>query len=281
MIPTGYNHLTIDMAGGVDVVANASEASGGIVVLIGETGTGTASTSQGGTINLLNARTSIIASNHDDEITDLAEHEGLKRINGGEGDDEITINGSKGMLIGGDGDDTITGGDDNDVIVGDSASGFVGAWTNELKGGAGFDYILSMGQDDDVFGGDDADLIEVRGTAVARGGAGNDIIDARSLGFHQSFSVKIGAEDDGNDVVLSSKTGSSPLEEGVDVIFDGISLSDVTIILNVEPDGEGIFNGAGDAVVLIESTGATLFIPNVYVHMIFENGENNHSHRIR
>lgn len=149
--------LTIDFRGGGNDVTNGGNAAAGLQLSIAADGAGTLTdTATGGVISLLNAHTQIIGSAYDDEIADHAVHDGLKRIGGGAGNDEITASGSDAMIKGGAGDDTLTGGAGNDVIAGE-------AGTNILEGGGGSDMLIA--------GGDDAFA------PILDGGAGNDVID--------------------------------------------------------------------------------------------------------
>jgi Ca2+-binding RTX toxin-like protein len=270
-IPDGYV-LEIDLGSDQgDVIANAAGASTSIQLLIDGTGTGTLKGTGPGVINLLNAGTQIIGSAYDDEITDLAVHDGLKRIDGGGGNDVITVGGSDALIRGGDGDDELSGGDGNDVILGSGDFYYASTGADVLSGGGGADHIVSTGMDDRIDGGDGSDWIEIYysgGTQFSvRGGRGNDVIDATHVPY---LSVTFGA-DDGHDMILRNATGS-PFENYPIIVLDGIDYSDITIIWDVVPGSNGYVNGSGDAVLMVESTGATIFIPDVYGAVYFQGG---------
>ena len=287
-IPAGLS-LEIDMADGRDVIANAEEMSGRIVVDIDDNGDGTASTPDGGgTIQLRNAKTQIIGSAYDDEITDLAEHEGTKRIDGGDGDDEITVDGSKATLLGGGGDDTLTGGEDNDRLTGGAGDDVIDGGdgndlimgdvllapyegANVLNGGGGADHIVSTAGSDQIDGGDGADWIDIYFSSLsgfsAYGGEGNDVIDITRVPL--TYVNIVLSADGGNDMVLRTPVGLN--ERGPNIVLEGISDSDITIIWDatLNSTGSGTF---GDAVVIVESTGASIFIPSVAGWVHFEDG---------
>lgn len=280
-IPAGYN-LTIDMGDGADVIANAEGASGRIVVNIGTNGTGTASTPDGGgTIDLLNAKTQIIGSYYDDEITDLAEHDGLKRIDGKDGDDVITVDGSDAMIRGGYDDDTLTGGTGNDVLYGDDGDDI-------LHGGEGSDFLETRHADteadtaeeeDELYGDEGHDYLRASANstgATLSGGAGNDAIDARG----SNVTVVFGAGD-GHDLILSDRALGDGYELGQG--FDGVSRIDMTtvsksgvtliwdpqhLVEHILPNGNpqdtpGYLIREGDLAIRIDATGDTILVKNV------------------
>ncbi|MDQ8756115.1 calcium-binding protein [Sphingosinicella sp. LHD-64] len=270
LIPNGYT-LTIDMGPGADVIANAEELSGRIVVNIDDQGTGTASTPDGGgTINLFNAKTQIIGSAYDDEITDLAVHDGLKRIDGGAGADVITVDGSDAMIFGGEdtASDILTGGDGNDMIV----SGWSGG--DEMYGGGGNDYLVVAGSGDSAEGGSGDDYIEVTAIldAYVAGGAGNDVImllppEDGDL----DITVEFGANDGHDTVIARDADGVTHRHTGR---FDLSSLAkdDVTVIWDAQiiadnpPSGPGLYGTVqlrGDLVVRVNATGATILFEDV------------------
>jgi serralysin len=178
-IPDDYE-LTIDLGDGADVIANAAGASTSIHAFINPDGSGTLKGEGPGTIHLLNAKTQIIGSQYGDEITDLAEHKGVKRIDGGGGDDVIIVGGSNARLMGGDGDDILTGGDGSDVLMG-------GEGDNRLFGGGGTDLLISDAEtntsgEEVLDGGEGSGLLiarNMRDNVILSGGGGNDLIDAR------------------------------------------------------------------------------------------------------
>jgi Ca2+-binding RTX toxin-like protein len=107
----------------------------------------------------------------------------LIRVNGGDGNDVITLDEANGplpaaQLFGGDGNDTLTGGSGNDSLSGqdgnDSLSGRGG--NDTLSGGAGDDFIAGGAGNDRLVGGDGNDFLDGdQGTDVGILGAGNDV----------------------------------------------------------------------------------------------------------
>lgn len=289
LIPGGYT-LTIDMGPGTDVIANASAASGGIVIDIDDGGNGTASTPDGGgTINLLNAKTQIIGSYYDDEITDLAVHDGLKRIDGGNGNDEITVDGSEAMVVGGEGNDIIIGGAKSDYLVG-------GEGDNQLFGGGGADVLVSNRveapwiEGEVLDGGAGSDRLVVQGAnddLILRGGAGNDLIDASAVATDEYDGTKVVFETgDGHDLIVGDYwAGQNPTLDdfssgrlllGVsEIAFADVELSEVTIKWDVtitdQEDTEFDVNnnvlrrdyaGIGDLAITLTATGDSILIKN-------------------
>ncbi len=107
----------------------------------------------------------------------------LIRVNGGDGNDAITLDETNGplpaaQLFGGDGNDTLTGGSGDDQLSGqdgnDSLFGRGGG--DSLAGGAGDDFIAGGAGNDTMFGGDGNDFVDGdQGADVAFLGAGNDV----------------------------------------------------------------------------------------------------------
>jgi Ca2+-binding RTX toxin-like protein len=107
----------------------------------------------------------------------------LIRVNGGDGNDTITLDETNGtlpaaLLFGGDGNDTLTGGSGNDELLGqegnDSLSGRGGA--DLLSGGGGNDFIAGGAGNDTLFGGDGDDFLDGdQGADIGFLGAGNDV----------------------------------------------------------------------------------------------------------
>ncbi|HEX2972916.1 MAG TPA: calcium-binding protein [Tepidisphaeraceae bacterium] len=92
-------------------------------------------------------------------------------IDGGEGNDNITVYSGNNSIAGGDGADTITGGTGNDSIDG-------GNGNDVIRGNAGRN-VLSGGEGNDgITGGSNADtLLGNAGDDTLRGGGGNDSLD--------------------------------------------------------------------------------------------------------
>jgi Ca2+-binding RTX toxin-like protein len=257
---SGYT-LTIDALGGQsqdDILNFAGMGSGFSYVPNGSNylltslaGNGHAG---GGHITLLNFHTQIVGSAYDDIITDEAE--GHKAINGGEGDDVITVGDEAGdaKIQGGDGSDILTGGDGNDRIVGDNGGTNE---TNVMSGGDGADYIYSQSYLDELDGGDGDDYLEATNgnvnNTMIRGGAGNDYI-ATNGGL-----IFFGAGD-GHDAVHHDLTdGNIP----INIFLEGLGVGDITLIWDVTLDGLGSYWGIGDIALVINSTGASIFIAQV------------------
>lgn len=100
---------------------------------------------------------------------------GLRKlvINGGAGDDVITVSGTRAVpatLNGGDGNDILTGGIGNDVINGGNGNDTLdgGAGKDQISGGAGADTITGGAGADTIHGNDGNDNIN--------GGAGDDTL---------------------------------------------------------------------------------------------------------
>ena len=122
------------------------------------------------------------------------------RINGGAGDDTITIDQTNGSfqdypatIQGGAGNDTVHGGDESDRISGgagfDSLDGGAGNDTlfgqqgdDVLIGGIGNDYLAGMRGHDSLVGGDGNDTLQDPfGPDTVLGGAGDNVFNLRSL----------------------------------------------------------------------------------------------------
>ena len=107
----------------------------------------------------------------------------LIRVNGGDGNDVISLDETNGalpaaQLFGGDGNDALTGGSGNDELSGqdgsDSLSGRSG--DDSLIGGSGDDVIAGGAGNDTLVGGDGNDFLDGdQGADVGILGAGDDI----------------------------------------------------------------------------------------------------------
>ncbi|HEV8606493.1 MAG TPA: beta-propeller domain-containing protein, partial [Tepidisphaeraceae bacterium] len=144
------------------------------------------------------------------------------QINGGRGDDDITLDlgadldNIEATILGGRGDDTIEGGSGDDFLRGgggdDEISGGLG--DDELWGGWGDDEILGEEGEDDIWGQGDSDtIVGGLGEDEMWGGDGSD---ALSGGYDEDF-VRGG---DGKDT-LRGGDGADSLKGGggVDTIF--------------------------------------------------------------
>ncbi|MFL6854487.1 MAG: calcium-binding protein [Sphingomicrobium sp.] len=107
----------------------------------------------------------------------------LVRVNGGDGNDVITLDETNGPLPaaelnGGDGNDTLTGGSGNDRLSGQDGTDTLtgGAGNDTLSGGGGNDFITGGAGNDTLLGGSGNDFLDGdQGADVAILGAGNDV----------------------------------------------------------------------------------------------------------
>jgi Ca2+-binding RTX toxin-like protein len=228
-IPEDYR-LTIDFAGGEDDVLNGGQAAEGMEVLIDAQGNGTLSDTEEPTlrhIDLLHVHTQIIGSAYDDTITDSAA--GGKRIDGGAGDDAITVGGNGSLVYGGAGDDMLQGGDGCDLLVG-------GAGNNALFGGGGTDILIcgagaaSEADVEMLDGGAGSDLLLSTGSrpsVTMRGGGGNDVIDARLNAA--GVTLEFGAGDGRDTIEGEGWQGGDPTLENADFSWSfGVAAVDFT-----------------------------------------------------
>ncbi len=135
---------------------------------------------------------SVVVSINGREYTYTAEEASRLIIDGGEGNDEITID--KGVtqnmyVLGGDGDDTIKGGSGNDRLYGGAGDDYIrggdgddrifgGEGNDKLKGSSGKDYIEGGAGNDNMNGGSGYDVLYgLSGDDTLEGGAGNDYLD--------------------------------------------------------------------------------------------------------
>lgn len=286
--------LTIDANGGQGAsprdTINLSKSATGTTVTLDSSGNGSIIAGAGREIKLAGFHTALVGSEFDDTIQDYSV--GEKEINGGAGNDHISISGSSGdgLLIGGEGDDIITGGSGNDVIMGGNGS-FVGyPFTpgynplyigNQMFGGSGSDYIVSVSEYDYIEGGDGADYIELRygldggeNSTDNRvdAGAGNDVIDLRHRYTDHGYTNGRGAHlvfgaGSGKDVVLGNFTtlGAGKYNQ-VNLILNSVSADQLSLVWNVTLNSTGHFTGSGD-LAIITPTGDSIYIPNVSGHI--------------
>ena len=247
IIPTDYT-LTIDAGlDSGDSVANAAFADSNIHLDIDGEGNGSLHGPGGGSITLQHFKTQIVGSTYGDEITDLSEHEGDKKIDGGSGDDVITVDGSDAMIRGGQGADIIHGGSGNDIIVGDV---FNLNEANQLFGGGGSDLIIGKSTNDLLDGGDGHDYLKAVTGTVVRGGGGNDVIDFGNT----SGKVNFGAND-GHDLVIASDPSNN--NDDVQLYLEGLSRNDVTIVVQDDPGPRC------SVAIVVNATGASLLLHGV------------------
>ena len=135
--------------------------------------------------------------------------EGLDRLNGKDGDDQIEGGAGNDVLVGGGGADVLLGGEGADIIGGRTGD-------DDIDGGAGADVIVGQLGNDVIDGGDGADKINGGvGDDVLRGGEGADQLLGRS-GDDQLYG---GAGDD----ALNGGAGLDLLEGGAgdDLLIGG------------------------------------------------------------
>ena len=117
----------------------------------------------------------IDGNNGDDTIAGSADSDDV--IDGGHGEDVITVGSGLQTIDGGHGDDTITGGPSADVING-------GDGNDVIDGGTGSDTINAGDGHDVVDGGDESgtgdNIIGGHGHDTLRGGAGRDTLNGKS-----------------------------------------------------------------------------------------------------
>jgi len=139
------------------------------------------------------------------------------RVDAGDGDDVISLNGVSSIAIGGvgndtvmanHGDDTVRGGEGNDQLLGNGGRDkvFGGEGNDYVDGGSGFDRIFGGVGDDTLRGGDDDDVIY------------GDVSDGNKDGSIGADTFIFDA-DDGNDKVLdfADDIDVVVLEGGADV----------------------------------------------------------------
>ena len=292
-IPDGYV-LKIDSGGGdskADILNLKLAATGMKVANTDDGGILTNKDGGGGRIELTGFHTDIIGSPYDDEIVDDAS--GPKSIDGGAGDDKISVSIGAATIRGGDGDDELKGGDGNDVLVG-------GSGANLLEGNGGSDRLVASSDGDVADGGEGSDLLIVTAGAwsgadiVLRGGAGDDVIDARAhddpawdrspLGPGSDGDGEVVLEfrpGDGHDVLLGSGYADPapgwipgfgiPTDPGKTwgvnrIDFIGLSVADVTLVWNLGSAvqvSSGHWYLAGEMAIVVNSTGDSLYLGNV------------------
>lgn len=271
--------LTIDANGGqlgLDDILHfgAANAARGVQVYLDTGGMGeVADRETGGVINLKNFHTGIFGSDGDDSITDTSA--GEKHIDGGDGNDVISVDGTSddAYLIGGFGDDIITGGNGNDVL--ESGDGF-----DQMFGGGGSDTLIANGDEwsdfQYLYGGDGSDkLILGSKNAELEGGAGNDIyeiLDDSDPYYFGKIDFDIG---DGNDEVVSNRFQDDAFEYNpikcrtyqqynVNIntnISDAKLIWDAHIVSRDDYEGRALMEG--DLVVVIKSTGDSILFKDI------------------
>ena len=125
----------------------------------------------GGVIALTGFNTEIVGSDFSDWIFDGSDEE--KRISGLDGDDEITVEGTRSPaeLIGGSGSDTLKGGEGGDLIDGETDDDFGGS--DQLWGGGGADIFLTNAGDV-IHDADISDRIKLNGSQLLGGKQADD-----------------------------------------------------------------------------------------------------------
>jgi Ca2+-binding RTX toxin-like protein len=263
VVPNGYS-LTLSSGGGDTLSQFLVLRDASTHMTFTNTNDGGTLTSAGSTghITLVGFHTDILGSDYDDTIVDDAT--GAKKIDGGAGDDSISVSVGAATILGGDGDDTIQGGAGNDVVNGEGG-------VNTVDGGGGSDLLISDSSDDWLSGGDGHDYLyasSLSSWAILEGGAGNDVIDARESG---DVLILFG-EGGGHDVVLAFEEPGGSGYTGVATIdLSTLSKGDVTfvwsatVVSHEHASGE-IFGGdwlRGDLAIVVDSTGESILIRDV------------------
>jgi Ca2+-binding RTX toxin-like protein len=171
----------------------------------------------------------ILLGDGDDSVT--SEPGGA--IDGGAGNDTLTVTSFTGTLRGGDGDDTLTGGRAADVLHGEAGNDVLrgGAGLDLLDGGAGADQLDGREGDDAVTyitrtaavtvdlaagrGGEDGEEDRISAVESAVGGEGDDTL--RGAGGHDTLYGGDGDDD------LAGRGGKDSLQgdDGDDVLRGG------------------------------------------------------------
>jgi hypothetical protein len=128
----------------------------------------------GSSVNRI-GKTTLNGGNGDDMLTLRAAY---TTGNGDEGADDITLNAINTTANGGDGDDYIKSYDGDTRINGDNGNDLIYAYDSRatISGGAGNDSIYFFGVDNLIDGGDGNDFIYSSGKGTITGGAGADKI---------------------------------------------------------------------------------------------------------
>lgn len=178
-------------------------------------------------------------------------------IQGGKGDDTISIGNFASTLLGGEGVDTLTGGTAADTLIGDAGNdtligGGVAATTaiDTMTGGAGNDTFRFAEGDADVKTGDtgDADVITDYTT-------GTDVIDFSALAMTIETASAAAATGTAN----ISTTGLATFATADDTLAEKVTATIAGIVSGTESQGDvAVFAHAGDSYVFIMSAdGAT------------------------
>lgn len=170
-------------------------------------------------------------------------------INGGGGDDSITINDLTGtdvekvVVTGGEGNDTVDASNSATPLVADGDAGddelIGGSADDTLLGGEGNDSIEGERGDDTMIGGEGHDTLEWDngdGSDLMSGGEGIDLIEVE------------GSLTDGDEFVLS--------QDGTTAIFDRVNLGQFTLTVDTSEEFEVSGEGGNDTLV-VEDISAT------------------------
>jgi Ca2+-binding RTX toxin-like protein len=199
---------------------------------------------------------------------------GNQTIDGGAGNDtlNIAVTGSR-VLVGAhtvtlsdgststfSGFEQIDGSAGNDLMMGDGDG-------TTLSGGAGVNYLSGSGTD--VLKGDSGDTyFSLSDGGTIYSGIGNDYIEA---GGSAPVTFHFGA-DSGHDYLGSWFSLTQQWAEARDhdvISLDGLSANDIKLIWNYQEYHNPLipenFSRVGDAVIEVVSTGATLYLPGLWV----------------
>ena len=170
-------------------------------------------------------------------------------INGGGGDDSITINDLTGtdvekvVVTGGEGNDTVDASNSSTPLVAYGNAGddqlIGGSADDTLLGGEGNDSIEGERGDDTMIGGEGHDTLEWDngdGSDLMSGGEGIDLIEVE------------GSLTDGDEFVLS--------QDGTTAIFDRVNLGQFTLTVDTSEEFE-VSGEGGDDSLIIQDLSAT------------------------
>lgn len=274
--------LTIDANGGQNPnprdTIDFSQSSNAIDLDLALSGLGSLrDKATGGTINLIGFHTSIIGSDHDDEISDLST--GYKQIVAGGGNDHVEVGDDGAFANGGFGDDVLIGGSGNDIL-------YDCLGTNDLYGGRGSDYIV--GSAGLLSGGDGHDKLVFSTNYFddlhLSGGSGNDVFQSQepavgpefaatsSFGFFPPFTPFGGTQfeftyGDGHDVLVPNAGENREYRysqiSGIKLL--DVSSNDIVLVWNARPDphGSSEYSHIGDLAIVIKSTGDSILLRDI------------------
>lgn len=177
-----------------------------------------------------------VYGNGGNDIIDL--DDGANEIHGGDGADNITVDGPEGNLIYGDGgNDTITSGDGHDEIHGGAGADTINDYSggdDEIYGDAGDDTIDAGEGNDTIDGGADDDTIKGdEGTNWLEGGTGDDRIEVNGT-LDAWYDTNWVTDTSGTDTLrVNQSSGNTLLEQiGDDLYIIDQLYEDVTVVVD-------------------------------------------------